>query len=110
MSSPKAEAARRAVPLFQEGHAFRAALAGENPTALRNLAAAANAAEVVEELQVLLPYQAARQIISTESANLLLQQIHRIAEDFPASGSRMSVVSAFMGDVVRLHRAVQENR
>ena len=109
MLSAKAEAARQAVPLFNEQSDFRRAIRNLPRTAMRNLATAAAAAEVFEELEVLLKYQAARQIIPHEFSRLLLTELQKIARKHQEDDDRRrAVTTAFMGHVVRLHCVVEK--
>ncbi|MCK6505017.1 hypothetical protein L6R53_16735 [Myxococcota bacterium] len=104
--TPDAEAARQALPLFQEGNPFLAAVRRANATALRTLLSAAAAASVPEEIDILLRYQAARGVIPQELRAALQPELENCArrdKDAP-----MGHIVAFLGQIVRLHKSVEQ--
>lgn len=102
--TPDAEAARQALPLFQEGSPFLAAVRRANANALRTLLSAAAAASVPEEIYILLRYQAARKVISKELLAALQPELEKcVRRDRDAP---MRHIVAFLGQVVRLHKTV----
>ena len=106
--SPDAEAARQALPLFGDDQAFRKAVEPANATALRTLLSAASAAEIPEEIDIVLRYQAARGVIPGELLPLLTGEIQQCIGRDPKNP--MPHIVAFLGQVVRLHKTVQPRR
>lgn len=103
-------AARAALPLFAPNHAFRTALLAVEPTAMRNIVAAARAAEVYEEWEIFLRYQAARGYLRDAAVTVLLEQAELRQRQQAAGADLMPWLRAFLGQVARLHRAVREVR
>lgn len=104
--TPEAEAARQALPLFEEGNPFLTSVRRVNATALRTLLSAAAAACVPEEIVILLRYQAARGVIQQDLRAALQSELEKCArrdKDAP-----MRHIVAFLGQVVRLHKSVEQ--
>lgn len=104
--SLRATMAERAVALFQPGTPLRTNLGQVRPTAMKNLAQAAQAAEVPEEMEIALSYQAARSVINNETAGALLVELDRLKKEDPATACR--AFSELLGHIVRLHRTLPE--
>lgn len=103
--SLRARMAREAVALFAPDQKLRKAIQPVKPTALRNLAQAAAAAEVSEEMEIVLQYQAAREVIPKDVSQILLGELYRLRdEDY---GGAAKAFSELMGQVVRLHRSLE---
>lgn len=109
--SPDALAARQALPLFAPGHAFHKAIKPAKNTALRTVLSAATAAQIPEELTILLRYQAARKVISQDLRGQLQKQLTLCEGRAPKDASmQMRHIVAFLGQCVRLHRAINEEQ
>lgn len=107
-SSPRADAAAKAWTLFQD-KAFVDPIKRVLPTTIRTLAAVANAAEVPEELYIVLRYQMGRKQLPAEVGAALLSAVQREADDARKAGQDpMQRLRQFLGHTVRLHRSVAE--
>lgn len=104
--SIRARMAQRAVALFEPNGPLREAIGVVRPTALKNLAQAALVAEVPEEMEIALRYQAAREVVPLAVAGPLLTELDRLKAEDPATACR--AFSELLGHIVRLHRALPE--
>lgn len=104
--SLRAAMAQRAVALFQPESALRRSLGQVRPTAMKNLAQAAQAAEVPEEMEIALRYQAARKVINDEAAGALIVELDRLKAENPATACE--AFSELLGHIVRLHKTLPE--
>jgi hypothetical protein len=87
-----------------------------NVTALRNLLRASQHAVVLEEFWILLDYQKGRRTLAEAVTRLIKQEVEAVIADTKVSGPtagtdgdpRLQVASMVLGNIVRLHRALQE--
>lgn len=112
--------AREVWPLFAVGNDFRAAVEKVPNTAMRNLLAASIEAQVPEELLIFLQYQQGRRILDSQATQQIEKQIKRLCaaslrlqnsqalpdKDLQTIAEDLKKVRAFLGHVVRMHRAL----
>lgn len=97
--------AQEAVTWFDQGQ-NREALRNIRHTALRNLSRVAQGAEVFEQVDIVLRYQGARNVIPDSSATLLRAKLGEL----DAGEHGMGGVRSFLAHMVRLHRVVDSGR
>ena len=108
-SSHKARAAERALNLYND-EKLRSELDEMTTTALRNLVAAANSAEVLEQLQILVLYQRKRRHVSPPVGDLLAKAFAEI-RDGAGEEDPMPEIRDYLANLARLHQvtAAREN-
>lgn len=110
-----AEMARRAWNLFgpQATPPQGRQILGEvNHTALRNILHVCMDAAIPEQVYILLEYLEGKGTIPRDARDLLAREMKAVADTVPPDADdrdrrQMEVIRAFVGQVVRLHRAVQ---
>ncbi len=96
-TSIDAKMAQEAAAWFDNGP-NRDALKKARRTAMRNLGRVAQGAEVIEQVDIVLQYQAARGVVDQKLGDLIRRELKRLGAEHGMAGVR-----SFLAHLVKLH-------